>query len=209
MVGVVLVIRMVGVILVMVVVGIHFVHDLHRRNRREHETVHHAPGRSQQTHHVVGKFVVGGAAGPTEPVFTDEAVAQPQAGLGGRDGPEDGLQRLVPQSAFGHLRPVQVQVTRVRPDNPVASETVPQRHRDDLFDHRVLLEKPGFFCRDVAHRRVDVEHRRKHQLHGAALGTHHHVDGIRVRAQPLLELLGRHHQQGDGRCTEREQRHIQ
>ena len=178
----------------MVVVGVHIVHDLHRRDRREHETIHHAPGRGQQTHHVVGKLVVDGPAGPTEPVFADEAVAQPQTGLGGRDGSKDGLQRLIPQSAFGQLCPVQVQVTRVRPDNPVASETVPQRHRDDLFDHRVLLEKPRFLRRDVTHRRVDVKHRRKHQLHGAALCAHHHVDGIRVRAEPLLELLGRHHQ---------------
>ena len=207
---VVVVMRLVGVIImVVIVIGVHFVHDLNRCRRRKHETVHYAPGRSQHAHHVIGKVVVGRPASLAEPVFSDEAVTQPQTGLRGRNCPENRFQRRVPQPAFGQLRAVQIEVARIRPNNPETPEPVPQCHRDDLLDHRVLVEKLDLFRGDVADRRVDMEHRREHQLHGAALRADHHVDGVGVRGEPLLELLDRNHQQGDGRCPQAKQRDVQ
>ena len=119
------------------------------------------------------------------------------------------LQGSVPHAALCQRGAVVGKVLRRGAHNPKATQVVAQAEGDELGDHGVLFQGLDRLERNIARWHIDVEHAAQDQLHGAALGTHHHINTGQVLVKGLVQLKAHQQQEGDGGQTQAEQQHIQ
>ncbi len=94
-------------------------------------------------------------------------------------------------------------------DDAVTVKVVAQADGDDAGNQRVLFQCTHRLQWHIARRHVNVQHAAQNQLHGAALGTHNHVNAGQVALEGFGELVPDQQQKGDGRQPQAEQQDVE
>ncbi len=138
-----------------------------------------------------------------------ESSAWREAGAGGDFRAQHRLHGRAPEPPGGELRAVVRRIVMVRADDPMALEAVAERKRNCLLHCRMARQRQRVVQRNVAGGRIEMKHRRKYQLHRAALSARHQVDAARVAPHALFELRRRQQQYRDRGDAERKQQQVE